>query len=343
MRVGSNPNKQVDQQPSPYKHQVIIPVYIPHEEDYFKDSLQILKICIESLLKTIHNKTFVSIVNNGSCETVTHYLNTLLEDKKIHELIHTHNIGKINAVFKGISGNNIELVTISDADVLFVSGWQAETLKIFSHLPRVGVIGLTPQFRTFNSHCGNIITDNLFSKRLKFIRVKNRDALVHFYDSIGWDRNYNQSYLEYGLGLQDKDLTCFVGSGHFVATYKRDMFEELYTFIGGKKAAGIGEIYIDSKSLEKDYWRVTTHDNFAYHMGNIYEAWMSEAEYMPVDNNNVPEGFIKGRRISSFHFFIKNKLVPKVLLNDKISRLFFRWKKLPKEMIKHYNSLKAVE
>ncbi len=66
MRIGLNPNKDTVIKPSNYIHQVIIPVFIPNEEGYFKDSLKIFKLCIESLLSTIHNKTFITIVNNGS-------------------------------------------------------------------------------------------------------------------------------------------------------------------------------------------------------------------------------------------------------------------------------------
>jgi hypothetical protein len=45
-------------------------VYIPHQEGYFKDSLKILQLCINSLVATVHAKTCISIVNNGSCDDV---------------------------------------------------------------------------------------------------------------------------------------------------------------------------------------------------------------------------------------------------------------------------------
>ena len=53
MRVGSNPHKDKPQDESVYSHQVIIPVYIPNQEEYFKDSFKIFKLCIESLFATI--------------------------------------------------------------------------------------------------------------------------------------------------------------------------------------------------------------------------------------------------------------------------------------------------
>jgi hypothetical protein len=38
---------------------------------------------------------------------------------------------------------------------------------------------------------------------------------------------------------------------------------------------GDSEGYLDKLPLKKDYWRFTTQDNYAYHMGNVYEdLWM---------------------------------------------------------------------
>ncbi len=336
MRIGSNPNKEINQERSEFLHQVIVPIYIPNEEGYFIDALKILKICLNSLFDTIHDRTYITIVNNGSCESVVKYLDELFSEKKIRELIHTDNIGKINAVLKGLSGNNIELVTITDADVMFLANWQSETVKVFGEIPNAGVVGIVPQIKMYNSNCGNVIFDNLFKKSLKFLAVKNPEALIHFYDSIGWDRNYNHDYLKLGLGLEYDNLKCFVGSGHFVATYKKDIFEELFTFIGGKKVSGIGENYIDMKSLEKGYWSLTTHDNYAYHMGNVYEDWMEKTfkntSVICYSNFN----FIKQNKVGSISYFVKNRLFGKFISIKWTEKLFLKWKKLPKEMIENY-------
>ena len=337
MRLGSNPNKQVDQEEqSNYLHQVIVPVYIPNEEGYFVDALKILKICIDSLCNTVHDRTYITVVNNGSCSKVVHYLDSLFSEKKIHELIQTDNIGKINAVFKGLAGNNIPLVTITDADVLFLSDWQTETMNIFCHIPKAGVVGIVPQFKMYTTLSGNTLFDNLFSKKLKFLPLKNPDAIVHFYDSIGWGRDYNQDYLKLGLGLENDVVKCFIGAGHFVATYKKDIFDEIVTFIGGKKVAGIGEAYIDTKGLKKDYWRLSTQGNHAYHMGNVYEDWMVAPPKKDTLSNYSNIHFAKRKKMNKIIFFIKNRIIKKLISMRWLLKLFFKWKKLPKEMIEKY-------
>ena len=334
MRVGFNPFKDEPQKDSEFIHQIIIPVYIPNQEGYFKDSFAILKLCLESLLATVHKKTFLTVVNNGSDIIIKEYLDFLLKQNKIHELIHTDNIGKLNAILKGLAGNNIELVTISDSDVLFLPNWQSETVKVFTNIPNAGVVGIVPQFKMYEQNCGNVIWDNLFSKKLKFIPVKNKEALIRFYDSLGWDRNYNQDYLEYNLGLEiNSDLKVLIGSGHFVASYKKDIFDEIVSYIGFKMG-GTSEGYLDKSPLKKNYWRVTTQDNYACHLGNTLEDWMSvpQASY----TETVQYGFDKNKKLNPVLYFIKNRVFVKFISVKWMKKIFLRYKKLPQPMIRNY-------
>ncbi|MCV9927454.1 glycosyltransferase family 2 protein [Flavobacterium sp. LS1R49] len=337
MRVGYNPYKDQKNGESEYIHQIVIPVYIPNHEGYFQDSLAILKLCLKSLFTTIHKKTFISIVNNGSDKIVSDYLDTLLKQNKIHELIHTENIGKLNAILKGLAGNNIELVTISDSDVMFLPNWQSETVKVFSHIPNAGVVGIVPQFKMYESYCGNVLFDNFCSRKLKFIQVKNKYDLMRFYDSIGWDRSYNQDYLEFNLGLKiNSDLNVLIGSGHFVATYKRDIFEEIPSYFN-YKMGGESEGYLDRIPLEKDYWRLTTEDNYAYHMGNVLEDWMfGEMNHMEIKVVGFQHDFLKKNELNKVSYFVKNRLFIKFISIKWTVKLFLKWKKIPYSMIKKY-------
>lgn len=338
MRIGNNPHKDQFIEKSDYLHQIIIPVYIPHFDGYFKDSFAILKLCLQSVFNTVHNKTFITVVNNGSCTEIKNYLDELQNDKKIHEVIHTENIGKLNAILKGLAGNNIELVTISDSDVMFLQGWQKETITIFNEIPKVGVVGIVPQFNMHKVNTSNLLFDTFFSSKVKFIPVKNKQALISFYDSIGWKHDYNPNYLDYILGMEvTKNLKVVVGSGHFVATYKKDIFSEILSNIP-YKMGGTSEHYLDDLPLKKDYWRVTTNDNFAYHLGNTLEEWMI-LDSNKIENSSqieVPNGFQTNSKFSSFSYIIKNKVFKKLVLNSFCLKYFYQWKKLPKSMTKNY-------
>lgn len=337
MRTSYNPHKDQTISKSDFIHQVIIPVFIPNQEGYFKDSLAVLQLCLSSLFQSVHKKTFITIVNNGCCTEVKNYLQQLNDEDKIHEIVHTNNIGKLNAIVKGLSGTNFELVTISDSDVLFLQGWQSETIKIFKQIPKVGVVGIVPQFNLHKVNCANVLLDTLRNTRMQFLPVKNPTALSLFYDSIGWDKKYNHDYLKYTLGLQwNNDLTVLVGSGHFVATYKRTIFDAIANF-NPYKMGGYSEDCLDTLPLQKDYWRVTTQDNFAYHIGNTIEPWMLD---LPVSTNKMEENvvydFPKQQQLSKINFLLRVK-IPQYLFKKKfIYRAFLKYKKLPTTMIKKY-------
>ncbi len=335
MRKGLNPHKDKPLEQEVFIHQIIIPVFIPNQEGYFADSLRILKLCLNSLFETTHSKTFITIVNNGSDAIVTNYLDILFQSHKIHELIHTTNIGKVNAILKGIVGNNIELVTIADSDVLFLSNWQQETDKIYASIPKAGVVGIVPQYRTFMTRCENILWNKLLDKNLKFLPVKNSDALENFYKSIGWTEcvpNYHKLALGYEA---PNGLEVYLGSGHFVATYKKDMFDEIVTYIGFKMG-GFSEDYLDQCPLKKDYWRLTTYDNFAYHMGNVYEDWMGNISHSNDENYEFGSNFPTFKPINKMEYFFKTKVIKRIMKSKKARMLFYRFKKMPQEMIAKY-------
>ena len=166
MRKGFNPYKDKKIEQSDYFHQVIVPVYIPKLEGYLRDGLTILKYCLESLLSTSHSQTYFTIVNNGSCGEVADYLVDLKCKEQIHELIYTTSIGKINAVLKGIVGYSFSLVTITDADVLFLNDWQKETYKVFNFFPKAVAVCPTPSPRSYKTYTSNIYWDYFFSKNV---------------------------------------------------------------------------------------------------------------------------------------------------------------------------------
>jgi hypothetical protein len=50
MRIGSNPEKTNNSIILDNYHRIVIPVYIPNFEGYFKDAFEIFKLCLDSLL-----------------------------------------------------------------------------------------------------------------------------------------------------------------------------------------------------------------------------------------------------------------------------------------------------
>ena len=338
MRIGQNPSKEQTIEPTGKTHQVIIPVYIPHQKEYYTQSFKVFQLCINSLLKTCHTNTSVTVVNNGSCDEVKSYLSQLYEKQQINELIHTGNIGKLNAILKGLVGNRFAFVTIADADTLFLKDWQKGTYKVFETFSKAGVVGLTPQFSMYKSHCNHVLFDHFFSKNMKFHQVKEPEALQRFYKSIGWDDNYNKDYLKQALALSTPKGVALVGAGHYVATYKAAMFQTIPTFLNAKLGRNT-EQYLDELPLQFGLWRLTTENNYAYHMGNTLKDWML-LEFQKLESISNKQGdpitYTLPLKTSKPVYFIQNKLFPKLFKWPWFYRRFLSYKGLPKEMVKNY-------
>lgn len=338
MRVGFNPHKDKIQIESDYFHQVIVPVYIPNQEGYFKDSFEILKLCLDSLFVTKHEKTFITIVNNGSCIEVVAYLNDLFHKNKIHEVIHTTNIGKLNAVLKGISGNNFPLTTVSDADVLFLNGWQEASYSVFDSFSKTGAVCPTPSSRSLRTITANVYWDLFFSNKLKCTPVVNPDALKMFALSVGDASFYNPVQLKKYLTVTNEDKKAVVGAGHFVTTYRSQVFDDLESRFATFKLGGDSEgQFLDLPVVKKGFWRLSTADNYAYHMGNVSEDWMKVEVSKLIQNDKKSTFELKPIQSSSkLAYFVKSKLFAKLILNKKVMRYFLIWKGLSKEEAKNY-------
>lgn len=331
MRKGVNPQKDILHKESSFFHQIVIPVYIPESKGYFKNALEILKISLSSLFKTCHKNTFFTIINNGSSNNVCSYLSELFANGSIHELIHTSNIGKVNAVYKGIIGHNFPLITVTDADVLFLKDWQEKSYAIFDEFPKAGFVTPTPSSRTIKYFTFDTIMKYWFSSKLLFMEPKNKLGLKRFAESIENPQFYNQAHLNNILTLKGNTINALVGGGHFVATYRGAIFNKVkYRYskfkLGGKSVRD----FFDVPVARKGYWRLATEDNYAYHMGNNIEPWMNEVlNSIPSQNNNIvikPQ-LIEVRR-NKLILFLKSYFFEKILTKRAIWKWFLRSKGL---------------
>ena len=338
MRVGFNPNKGKTIPKSDFIHQVIVPVYIPHQDDYFKDSFTILKLCLESLYKTCHAKTYFTVVNNGSCNEVILYFNQLQQEGKIQELIHTTAIGKLNAILKGLTGHQFPLLTIADADVLFLNNWQKATYEVFEAFPKAGAICAAPSSKVLKQYTSSLIVPYLFSTKLSFTKVVNPKAMQMFATSIGAPEFYSKTHLEKYLTIKKKNIEAVVGAGHFMTTYRGAIFDELKTRFSPYALGGTSEgKLLDEPVNDLGYWRLSTADNYVYHLGNVVESWMqSELDTLHKCAELDLDLRLKNKEKPSRNWAVLNKIIFSFVVRKSIWKLFLRYKGLTKEEAQNY-------
>lgn len=282
MRIGTNPEKNSKNLMVENYHRIIVPVYIPHFEGYFKEAFEVFQLCIESLLLTIHEKSRITIYNNNCHEEVKKYIDEKYSNSEfIDQVFHSkENLGKINAILAASKGNLEPLITITDADVLFKHNWQKAVEGVFCGFAEAGMVSPVPSSKAFSIYTANNWAYSLFKGKLFFDNVLEPDALIKFDRSLGNQKKlYNAIHLKKYLVLKNKKnkMEAVMGCGHFVATLRREVFDKGTAepaFV--KIQNGVEGKFIDIPNQELGYLRLATKNNYAFHMGNTIESWMLE-------------------------------------------------------------------
>ncbi|MDO7135391.1 glycosyltransferase family 2 protein [Algibacter lectus] len=340
MRKGNNAvrNKKLELQPC--SHRVIIPLYIPNEDGYYQDAFNIFKMCLLSVQKTSISPLKISVISNGCCDEVNKKLFDLHQKNNIDELIiEKESIGKINSILKALRTAEERLITITDADVLFLNDWEDQILKVFSAFPKAGMVSPVPIFRTQYRHTSNIWFDYLFSNKLQFRPVKNPDALTKFANSIGWSY-LNEKVKDVIASIIAKDGTlAVIGNSHFVGTYKSEVFKALPKQESNYRLGGTSEeLYTDLPVLKVGGYRLATYDNYAYHLGNTYEKWMQDEFDSLQEEIKKNQDFkhLKALKINTLKYFLIHRVFKKILYNNKVKKVLFKQKGLSNKQLKQF-------
>jgi len=331
MRIGSNPEKENNQLKSDAYHRVVIPVYIPNlTEEYFRDGLDILKMCLESLLATIHSKTRISLINNGCCDEVNDYLNKIYNNYDVvDQILHSKiNLGKVNALYSAIKSNLEPLITIADSDVMFLPLWQQKVEQIHSDFPEAGLVSPVPSSTAFKSPFNkSTLFYGFFKGRIKVASVLDPDGMIKFQESIGRIM-YKPIHLEKYLTITNGKSEAVIGSGHFIATLKADVFKNAPLEICEAKIVGGSENkYIDIPNDKGGFLRLSTMGNYAYHLGNQTEDWMKN-RLVQIKNISIDKPTLSklpaGEPISKFGYYIGG-ILHKTLLT-KLKKTYLKYK-----------------
>ena len=328
MRKGKNKIKNKTLDITPCNHRVIIPLYIPNNEGYYKDAFDIFKMCLLSVKKTSATPIKISVIGNGCCDEVNASLYELFNEGCINELIiEKEAIGKINSILKVLRTAEERLITVTDADVLFLNNWEDEIIKIFKSFPKAGMVSPVPVFRTQLRYTSNIWMRYLFSEKLKFRPVKNPEAMTRFANSLNWSY-LSEKLKDVILTLEAKDgsTLAVVGNAHFVGTYKREVFNLLPKENSIYKLGGDSErLYTDLPVIKSGGYKLATYGNYAYHMGNTIVNWMGvtyenlqHTEKKEIDITNV--SYLKQNKIL---FFLSEYLFKKMFIFKSIKRRFY--------------------
>ncbi len=218
-RVGMNPGRGKMSDFIPARVTAAILTYVPNDVGYFKDRFDVMRVCIESILKNTQVPFDLMVFDNGSNAEVEDYLLKQHNAGNIDFLILSgKNIGKISALqimFKAAPG---EIIAYCDDDVFFLPGWLKRHLEVIDTYPDVGAVSgmyIKPHMKE------GIETTIQFASR-KDVKMEkgnlvDKNLEIHYIENMGRTWEKYQKEID---GLEDvritfKGIETYVSAGHY--------------------------------------------------------------------------------------------------------------------------------
>ncbi len=270
MRVGHNPARFVENVDQPAEITVCVVNCIPFLSGYYEQSLDVLKVVVESLHATrVPEYPYdVMLFDNHSCKEVRDYLKQAADEGKIQYLVLSDvNIGKIGAwnfMFGAAQG---ETIVFSDGDIEFRPGWLPASLELFEAFPNVGMVTARP-LRTpmeyssatleWARQAGSITEGCLLPWETVWEHVR----------SLAVSEEAARAEYPKGIDYQVKSggRTAFIGAAHFQFTARRELLHKIIPLPSEQPMRG--ERRLDIAVNEMGFLRLTTEQALVSHLGN---------------------------------------------------------------------------
>ena len=277
MRIGINPSKMVkDLNFNEPVITVCIINHIPVTEGYWKESINVLKVCLDSLISNTKLPINIYIFDNASCKQAREYLVDLLKIGKINFLLlSSKNIGKCAAWNYLFSSVQSEFIVYSDNDVYFYPGWEKEHLDIFRNFDSVGMVTGLPVREKVTLHTTSTFRQIESDKDFKITKGKliPYAYLKGFRDSLGDGEEIYLSKRYIGIDdviIEKGTQQAYVGASHFQFMIPAKVMRSLIPFPTNKLLAG-NEVLLEERVDRAGLMRLSTVKRVVHHIGNSLE------------------------------------------------------------------------
>ncbi len=270
MRVGQNPIKAVDSIKPPESVTVVVISHIPFLTGYYEQSLDIFKLCLDSLYANTEENYDLLVFDNGSCAEVR---DQLLKDQQQgyiqYLLMSDRNLGKPAAWNIALATAPGEYVAYADSDVVFYSGWLTASLKALKNFPQAGMITAMP-----------ILTPEKYSKQTigwakkqRGLRI-DRGQLLPWQDfwrharSLGDTEQKARQFYEANpaMRIRVKGKHYFAGAAHFQFTAPKSALMKVLPIPAERP---MGRVRLLDEAMDKaGYLRLCSGRWFVQHLGN---------------------------------------------------------------------------
>jgi glycosyltransferase involved in cell wall biosynthesis len=292
MRIGQNPAKSAKTVAQPEKVTVAIISYIPTLAGYYAQSLDVLKVCLESIWQNTRVPYDLMVFDNASCGEVRDYLQGAQAAGRIQYLVLSEkNYGKAGAwnfIFAAAPGR---YVAYADSDVYHYPGWLAPQIEVFEKIPNTGMVTGMPMWTPEEYSTATV---EWAGENAEVVLERGRflpwvDYWRHS-QSLGSDEEKARNHFETteNLVVQYQGQKYYVGAAHFQFVAPKAVLSSLLP-IPSKRPMGQVRL-LDIAMNERGYLRFCTPNWWVMHMGNTLTGELQEGLGRPrptVDQRTV--------------------------------------------------------
>lgn len=270
MRIGQNPAKFIKSVVQPQRITVAVVTYIPFLSGYYAQSLDVLKVCLNSIWENTVLPYDLMVFDNGSCPEVRNYLSEARDRSRIQYLVLSEkNIGKggaWNFIFGAAPG---EYIAYADSDVYFYPGWLAPQIGILEIFPDTGMVTGMPMWTPSEFSTATVqwaeANPDVQLERGKFLAWE--DYWRHA-RSLGADEVKARAHFDASddiVVIRD-GKRYFVGAAHFQFVARKSALQSVIP-IPSQRPMGQVRL-LDIALNEHGYLRFSTPEWWVRHIGN---------------------------------------------------------------------------
>ena len=270
MRKGQNPAKFVKDVAKPERITAAMLTYIPFLSGFYEETLDVLKVSLDSMRRDAGLPFDLLVFDNGSCPEARDYLIQEKEEGRIQYLILSEkNVGKGGAWNVILAGAPGEIIAYADSDVLFSPNWLARSVEILETYPNVGMVTARP-YRT---------PPEFYSATLDWARQSDK-ATLEDGQFIPWE-----TFLEFNLSLgqteeenvkvyaETKDwkltyngVSAMAGASHWQFTAYKSILQQFLPFDMSRPMGQVRQL--DQRMNDTGLLRLMVPDPLAMNMSN---------------------------------------------------------------------------